>query len=124
MMNLVYNIVFLITAVIVILYDYKIQKIPIWIIILNYISFCLLINPFLLFGLIGICILKYLDKPVDIVYIILIGFILLNTSNLWYALSIIPMLIQTIFSKKEKISLMVSIEIACIILLLAKIILK
>ena len=123
-MNLVCNIIFLITAVIVILYDCKIQKIPIWIIILNYSSFCLLINSFLLFGLIGIYILKYLDKPVDIIYIILIGFILLNTSNLWYVLSIIPILIQTIFSKKENICLMVSIEIACIILLLTKNILK
>lgn len=123
-MNLVCNIVFIISAITVIIFDYKIQKIPIILIIINYSSICMLLNPILLVGNIAIVIFKVLDIPIDIIYIILLSTALLINKNIWNVLCIIPILIQTVFSKKEKICLMVSIEIACIILLLTKIILK
>lgn len=121
-MNLVYNIFFIITAIvfittaiITIIYDYKIQRIPLVVILLNYISICLLVNPYLLVGILLILIIKKLDKSVDIVYILTLAYLFLNQNNLIYLLCIIPILIQTILSKSKKISLMISIELSFII---------
>lgn len=113
-MTLVYKIIFLLTAITVIIFDYKIQKIPVILILINYCSICLLINPYLLAGIILIAIIKYINKPVDIVYILTLcsGFLL--NQNLLYGVCIIPIILQTILSKKDKISLMVSIELAFI----------
>ena len=116
-MNLVCNIVFFSTAIITIVYDYKTQRIPVYIILLNYVSLCLLINPYLLAGVVLILVLKKLDKPIDIVYIALLAFYLILYKTTYSFICIIPLVTQVIVSKKEKISFMVSIELAFTIII-------
>lgn len=121
-MNLVCNTVFFITAVVVILYDYRLQKIPVILILLNYSSICLLVSPYLLAGNVVILVLKKLDKPVDIVYIALLAGYLTVYKNNYNFLALIPMIVQVLVTKKEKISFMVSIELAYAILMTLKMI--
>ena len=119
-MNLVCNVVFFISAVVVILYDYRLQKIPVILILLNYSSICLLVSPYLLAGNVVILVLKKLDKPVDIVYIALLAVYLILYKNNYNYLALIPMIVQVLVTKKEKISFMVSIELAYAILITLK----
>ena len=121
-MNLVCNAVFFISAIVVILYDYRLQKIPVILILLNYSSICLLVSPYLLAGNVVILVLKKLDKPVDIVYIALLAVYLTIYKNNYNFLALIPMIVQVLVTKKEKISFMVSIELAYAILTVLKII--
>lgn len=121
-MNLVCNAVFFISAVVVILYDYRLQKIPVILILLNYSSICLLVSPYLLAGNVVILVLKKLDKPVDIVYIALLAVYLTVYKNDYNFLALIPMIVQVLVTKKEKISFMVSIELAYTILMTIKMI--
>lgn len=121
-MNLVCNAVFFISAVVVILYDYRLQKIPVILILLNYSSICLLVSPYLLAGNVVILVLKKLDKPVDIVYIALLAVYLTVYKNNYNFLALIPMIVQVLVTKKEKISFMVSIELAYTILMTIKMI--
>lgn len=121
-MNLVCNAVFFISAVVVILYDYRLQKIPVILILLNYSSICLLVSPYLLAGNVAILVLKKLDKSVDIVYIALLAFYLTVYKDDYNFLALIPMIIQVLVTKKEKISFMISIELAYTILMTLRII--
>ena len=121
-MNLVCNAVFFISALVVILYDYRLQKIPVILILLNYSSICLLVSPYLLAGTVVILVLKKLDKPVDIVYIALLAVYLTVYKNNYNFLALIPMIVQVLVTKKEKISFMVSIELAYAILMIIKMI--
>lgn len=115
-MSLVCSIAIVITAVAIIFFDARYQKIPLWLVILNYIALSLLVNPYLLIGLIVILLLKKFDKPIDIVYIVFLSFCLLKRHDTRYLLCILPMIIQIMTSRKEQISFMISIELACIIL--------
>ena len=119
-MNLVFSIIFILTSIFIIIEDLKAQKIFVPLILVNYCSFCMIINPILLIGAGFILLFKKLKKPVDIIYIITIGFTFLYHNTQYDIISVIPLLIQTIISKKDKISFMVSIEIACIILLILR----
>lgn len=121
-MNLVCNAVFFISAIAVILYDYRLQKIPVILILLNYSSICLLVSPYLFAGNVVILVLKKLNKPVDIVYIALLAVYLIVHKNNYNFLALIPMTVQVIVTKKEKISFMVSIELAYVILMTIKMI--
>lgn len=121
-MNLVCNVVFFISAVVVILYDYRLQKIPVILILLNYSSICLLVSPYLLAGNVVILVLKKLDKPVDVVYIALLAVYLIVYKNNYNYLALIPMIVQVLVAKKEKISFMISIELAYVILMTLRII--
>ena len=121
-MNLVCNAVFFISALVVILYDYRLQKIPVILILLNYSSICLLVSPYLLAGTVVILVLKKLDKPVDIVYIALLAVYLTVYKNNYNFLALIPMIVQVLVTNKEKISFMVSIELAYAILMIIKMI--
>lgn len=121
-MNLVCNVVFFISAVVVILYDYRLQKIPVILILLNYSSICLLVSPYLLAGNVVILVLKKLDKPVDVVYIALLAVYLIVYKNDYNYLALIPMIAQVLVTKKEKISFMISIELAYVILMTLRII--
>lgn len=116
MMSLVYSIIIVITAFAIIFFDARYQKIPLWLVILNYITLSLLVNPYLLIGLIVILVLKKFDKPIDIVYIVFLSICLLMRHDSRYLICIMPMFIQIMISRKERISFMISIELSCIIL--------
>lgn len=116
MMSLVCSIIIVITAFAIIFFDARYQKIPLWLVILNYVTLSLLVNPYLLIGLIVILVLKKFDRPIDIVYIVFLSICLLMRHDSRYLLCIMPMFIQIMTSRKEKISFMISIELSCIIL--------
>lgn len=116
MMSLVYSIIIVITAFAIIFFDARYQKIPLWLVILNYVTLSLLVNPYLLIGLIVILVLKKFDKPIDIVYIVLLSICLLLRHDSRYLMCIMPLFIQIMTSRKERISFMISIELSCIIL--------
>ena len=107
--------VFILTAIVIIGYDFKIQKIPFWLILINYTSLCILINYFLLFGIFILIILKKKKKPIDIVYLFTSGYLILIINNIIGLMSICIILIYIMMSKREKISLMVPIEIVLIL---------
>lgn len=119
-MNLVYSIIFFISAIFIIIYDYKYQKIPLYIIIINFISLCLLTNILCLIGIIFIFILKKLDKPIDVVYLVIIGYLIITIGSIWSILSIIVLLTFVLMSQKDNISFMIPIEISCLIELIIK----
>ena len=85
---------------------------------------CLLISPYLLAGNVVILILKKLDKPVDVVYIALLAVYLTIYKNNYNFLALIPMIVQVLVTKKEKISFMISIELAYAILMILKMIVE
>lgn len=111
-MNLAYNVIFVITAIFIMIYDFKYQKIPISLLVLNYISVCLLTNIYLLIGLSIILILKKLDRPIDILYLSILGYIIIVNQNVYSVISILILLLYIIFSKSTHISLMVPLELA------------
>lgn len=117
MTNLVCSIIFVLTAIAVIIYDYKKNEIPFILVLVNYISFCMLVHPVLLFGTLGLFLLKYKNKPIDIIYIIALGISLIILRSSIGIVCIFPIFIQLLISKKDKICLMVSIELACMIYL-------
>ena len=116
-MNLVCNIIFLITAVAIIVFDLKIQKIPIILVLVNYSLFSYLINPILLFGNIAILFFWKFGKPVDIVYILALCYNMIMFKNAYNPICLIPLVIQLVVSKQEKMSFMVAIEISCLMVL-------
>lgn len=121
-MNLVYNIVqfvFAISALIVVIFDYKYQKIPFWAIIINYVSLSLLVNYFALIGIVFLVFCKIKDKPIDLLYILIMCYLLINTDMYYKIFSILICLLYVLVSsKKEKISFMVPLEIAITILIM------
>lgn len=119
-MNLVYSIIFVVTAILVVIYDYKYKQIPVLIVLLNYLSLMLIIQAWIpmCIGLFAICLLYKLDKPIDIIYIVGLCVAYITTVNqisLLYA--IVPIVIQTIISRDKQISLMISIEIGSLLML-------
>ena len=116
-MNLVCNIIFLITALAIIVFDLKIQKIPIILVLVNYSLFSYLINPILLFGNIAILFFWKFGKPVDIVYILALCYNMIVFKNAYNPICLIPLVIQLVVSKQDKMSFMVAIEISCLIVL-------
>lgn len=114
-MNLVYSLIFIITAIFVAIFDYKYQKIPLWIVIINYISLSLIINPILLIGLIAIILCKKFNKPIDGIYLLIISYLIIIDMNAYNIISVIILLVWVIATKKDTISFMVPIEIVCII---------
>lgn len=117
-MSHVCSVWFIITAIAIIIYDYKYQSIPFSIVILNYLCISILTDPILAIGFIGLCICKKLDRPVDIVYIMSIGLFALYYHNENNICCILPILIQVFTSENhKKISLMISLEMAWSILL-------
>ena len=112
--------IYLITAIIIIIYDYKIQLIPILLLLCNYICLCFIINPILLIGIICILIAKQLNKPIDMLYICILIYLIIIVNNPYSMLSILILLIYTILQKSNKISYMFPLEIAIIIELLLK----
>ena len=116
-MNLVCNIIFLITAVAIIVFDLKIQKIPIILVLVNYSLFSYLINPILLFGNIAILFFWKFGKPVDIVYILALCYNMIMFKNAYNPICLIPLVVQLVVSKQDKMSFMVAIEISCLMVL-------
>ena len=80
-MNLVYNIILIITAILIIVYDFKIQKIPILLLLANYISICLLTNKYFLVGLVVIFLAKIKNFPIDWLYVFMIGYLIIIVNS-------------------------------------------
>lgn len=116
-MNLVCSIIFVLSAIAIMVFDYKKNEMPFWLVILNYSSFCLLVHPILLFGTLGLFLLKYKNQPIDIIYILALGISLVILRPSMAILCLFPVFIQIIISKREKLCLMVSLELACMIYL-------
>lgn len=111
-MNLVYSIIFLISTIGVIIFDWKIQKIPVSLILINYISLALLINPLLIIGVIIIFISKYLDKPIDLLYLLILSYLIIISDSVHSAIAILIVVTYIVLSNKEKLSFMVPLELA------------
>lgn len=119
-MNLVFNIVFIITAIAIMVFDYKYQAMPLWIVLINYSILSILVNPVFLIGNVVILILKKIDQPIDTSYLVIIGYLIIMSRSIYNVFSILVLLAFILFSKKEKLSYMIPIEIACIFELLIK----
>ena len=113
---------FIISAIVIIVYDYKYQKIPFWVVIVNYIILSGLINYWLLFGLLYLIFCKIKDVPIDMLYVLVIFYLIIITN--YSVVSILVCLICAIYviisRKASKISFMVPLEISIIIMLLTK----
>lgn len=113
---------FIISAIIIIVYDYKYQKIPFWVVIVNYTILSGLINYWLLFGLLYLIFCKIKDVPIDMLYVLVIFYLIIITN--YSVVSILVCLICAIYviisRKASKISFMVPLEISIIIMLLTK----
>lgn len=119
-MSLVYNIlfwtIFILTAVIVIYYDYKYQKIPMVVLLYNYSAICFLYNPLLAVGVIFIFIAKYYNLPIDMLFIVLLCFLIIDNKH--GILAILTLICYiSIDNSNNKLSYMIPIECACGILL-------
>lgn len=92
----------------VIYYDYKYQKIPLWILTINYILICCLADWRLLFGLPILFFCAYTGKPVDLLYVFLMVYLIIRVHSIW---SIIPILFILVYALSGKRSFMVPLEI-------------
>lgn len=119
-MNLICNIILVISAIAIIIYDYKIKKIPMWLLIINYISICLILNKWLLFGIVFIILAKLKDFPIDMLYVFIMCYLIIIVNNYFGLLGIMILLLHIILSKEDKISFMVSLEIAIVLEILIK----
>ena len=116
-MSLVYKSIITLSALIIIFYDFKFQKIPLWIILINFTCICLLINPILLIGIFLILLLKKLNKPIDISYLILLLYIVIYYKTIYSFIFIILLLIQILCSKTNTIKFMMTIELSFLIII-------
>lgn len=120
MMRILVFALFIVTALDVIDYDYAKQEIPLLLVVLNFASLAVFVeNYFLLVLLFHLIILCAMDCPIDIIYIIAMCVIGVTTipTNPICIFGILPVFMQTVTSNrlnKEKISLLVSIEIGLI----------
>ena len=113
---------FIISAIVIIVYDYKYQKIPFWVVIVNYTILSGLINYWLLFGLLYLIFCKIKDVTIDMLYVLVIFYLIIITN--YSVVSILVCLICAIYviisRKASKISFMVPLEISIIVMLLTK----
>lgn len=124
-MNLVCDIcqiIFVISAIIVMVYDQKYQRIPFWCILINYISLSMLITPWTLISVIYIIFCKIKSTPIDILYLVILFYLIIMGNYIYSILSILICLIYIVTSfKKEFISFMVPLEIAIAIMLIERV---
>ena len=120
-MHLAFSILLITTAIIIMIYDWKIQSIPLWLILINYSSICIINNYWLALGLLLIMILYKLDYPIDGIYLCLIGYlIIINNNYVFSSIIIFALLLWVLLSKKEKMSFMIPLELVIIIELIMK----
>ena len=87
------------------------------IILINFTCICLLINPILLIGIFLILLLKKLNKPIDISYLILLLYIVIYYKTIYSFIFIILLLIQILCSKTNTIKFMMTIELSFLIII-------
>ena len=120
----IYLISFILTAILIVIYDFKIQKIPIILLLTNYISVSLMVNYWLLLGVLVIFCAKKFDFPIDILYVGILCYLIIILHNNLSIFAILIVLIQILLSTrkesftKENLSLMVSLEPALLFELL------
>jgi hypothetical protein len=123
-LNYIYLISFILTAILIVIYDFKIQKIPIILLLTNYISMSLMVNYWLLLGVLVIFCAKIFDFPIDILYVGILCYLIIILHNNLSIFAILIVLIQILLSTrkesftKENLSLMVSLEPALLFELL------
>lgn len=116
MIHMIIFILFTISAIGIILYDYKYQYIPLWLILFNYISICLICNYWLLFGIILIFILYKVNKPIDVIYVLIMLYLIIRIRNTQCNIACIILILLCIFyQKQEKLSFMIPLEMAILI---------
>ena len=113
MIILLYTIL-IVTAALIMVYDYKIQKIPIWLLIINYVSICLISNKWLFIGIIFIFVAKKYDKPIDPLYVALVCYFIFMNQSIIQILFILILIFHIAISKKCKISFMLPLEIVIV----------
>ncbi|MEE3344614.1 MAG: hypothetical protein VZS44_11010 [Bacilli bacterium] len=118
-MNIVLHIILIISAIAIIIFDYKTQRIPIWLIIINYSTICLITNKWLLLGVIFILFSKWKDIPVDWVFVLLICYVIyLNKGSMVvdFVVILLSFAYSMLFTDENgKISYLVPLEIGFII---------
>lgn len=118
-MNIVLHIILIISAIAIIIFDYKTQRIPIWLIIINYSTICLITNKWLLLGVIFILFSKWKDIPVDWVFVLLICYVIyLNKDSMVvdFVVILLSFAYSMLFTDENgKISYLVPLEIGFII---------
>lgn len=122
-MNPIYDILFIITAIIIMVYDYKYQQIPEILVLFNYLMIAIIVNPYLLVGCMVIMLLKKLDQPIDIVYLLTIVYLNIIVDTRYAILCVLTLLLYVILYDKKnnhKISLMVPLELCCILEIIVK----
>lgn len=106
----------LVSAVLIAICDAKYQKIPIWLLLINYSSFALLTNLWLLLGLAVILLAKFKDIPIDVLYLAVMGYLIIIVQNNILAITLIVAFLVfvlgyvKIFKSKEKIPAMLPLE--------------
>lgn len=115
-------IAFILSAIPIIISDYKYSKIPTTLIIINYITLCLAYNQWMLLGLIYIIIAKKYNLAIDGLYITTLCYMLYGLPvSLYCIIAIIIPLLHICISDAQTVSYMISLEISHIILLLSTI---
>lgn len=118
-MNILLHIILIISAIAIIIFDYKTQRIPIWLIIINYSTICLITNKWLLLGVIFILFSKWKDIPVDWVFVLLICYVIyLNKGSMVvdFVVILLSFAYSMLFTDENgKISYLVPLEIGFII---------
>lgn len=110
--------VLLISALLVAYYDLKYQKIPIWLLLTNYISLSFLVDYALLLGLVVILYAKIKDVPIDVLYLIIMGYlIIIVNSKVLAGVLLIGFIAYVLLAKKvekrvnsNKLSMMFPLE--------------
>lgn len=122
---ILYIIVFL-TAIGIMLFDYKLKKIPMWLLLINYTAICLMVNYWLLFGIIVIILARIKDFPIDWLYVCLMMFMIIFSGNpkiihiVTISLIIIYMFVYSWINKDDDdISYMLPLEMSLIFELFA-----
>ena len=108
--------VLLISALLVAYYDLKYQKIPIWLLLTNYISLSFLVDYALLLGLVVIILAKYKHFPIDILFLGMMSYLIIIVKNNALALTLILaflvfiMAYTKLFNTPRKIPAMLPLE--------------
>ena len=118
--------VLLISALLVAYYDLKYQKIPIWLLLTNYISLSFLVDYALLLGLVVILYAMIKDVPIDVLYLIIMGYlIIIVNSKVLTGVLLIGFIAYVLLAKKvekrvnsNKLSMMFPLEFSVTALVL------
>lgn len=117
--------ILLLSAIMIAVYDLKYQEIPIWLLLINYISVSCLVDYTLLLGLVVIVLAKIKDFPIDILYLFVMGYLIIIVNSKILAITLIACFLayallyrttQKSKSRVEKIPAMLPLEFGITVL--------